>query len=179
MVFHVISVGNGSLDSLGGVAGDTGDLLGYLRSRPSSSLFWPSGLLGRGGGLGDDRLGLGDTIDPNQLGFKDLRQRTVSDTPATSERGGHTGHRTQGRPGRDGAHGSLAVAKLWRDGEGALLSDAHVKKTFVPADPLLASTSQHGNRRGGAGRNKPFDDLSATKLEAKRGVAVVTWQSRY
>jgi hypothetical protein len=40
---------------------------------------------------------------------------------------------TKDRACRNGANGALTIAEVGRDGERALLADAHVEKTLVPA----------------------------------------------
>lgn len=88
---------------------------------------------------------------------------------------------TQGRAGRDRADGSLAVAELGRDGEGALLADAHVQESLVPAKKRVRRTSatMYSGTTGQQLRRRenslyvPLDDLSAAELEGERRAAVV------
>ena len=96
---------------------------------------------------------------------------------------------TQGRAGRDGAHGSVAVAKLGRNSELSLFADAHAQQIVVPTFSFICSLrsarvplSYTRTRPPSTGakstktesiQNTPFDYLAGADGKGQRRAAVV------
>jgi hypothetical protein len=83
MLGSVIGIGDdgcGGGSSIGNSLGDlTGNLLSGLGSSLSSLADGLGGALGAFNNLGLDLLGLGDTIDANELGLENCRFRMLDD----------------------------------------------------------------------------------------------------
>lgn len=85
-------------------------------------------------------------INANQLGLED--------------QSGTAGDRT---------NATVAVAVLRGNGESALLANAHVQKTLVPAIHSISQVQQKAKDRN---RSSPLDDTSSSELEAQGNIAL-------